>query len=86
MVLLIDIHKDPLVGSFAGCCVISSLICCCLFENSDNSSTDKDYANTCSSREVDTDIDGVAALSPGAGDDIDGAAAVNSGVGDAVGE
>jgi hypothetical protein len=40
-----------------------------LFQNADNSSTDKDYAK--SVREVDTNIDGVAAVSP---------------VGDALGE
>ena len=55
-----------------------------MFENADNSSSDKDYAK--SVRDVDTHINGVAAVSPGAGDDVDGAAAVSLGVGDAVGE
>ena len=55
-----------------------------MFENADNSSSDKDYANNV--RNIDTHINGVAVVSPGAGDDIDGAAAVRPGVGDAVGE
>ena len=50
-----------------------------MFGNADNSSSDKDYAKNV--RNIDTHIDGAAALSLGSGDDIDGAAAVSPGVG-----
>ena len=53
-----------------------------MFKNADKSSSD--YAK--SVRDVDTHMNGVAAVIPGAGYDIDGAAAVNPGIGHAVGE